>query len=68
VTCARKEALRGPEYLPAYSCLLQINHNNSYYLFGAFCILFYTFQPRTLSLVCAILQQCAAAAAAAAAG
>ena len=35
VICAREEALRGPESLPAYSCLLQINYNNSYNLFGA---------------------------------
>ena len=38
VICACEEALRGPESLPAYSCLLQINHNkinNSCNVFGA---------------------------------
>ena len=35
VICACEEALRGPEFLPAYSCLLQINYNNSCNLFGA---------------------------------
>ena len=52
VICACEEVLRGPETLPANSCLLQINYNKSCNLFGARVLHFVLHFSPTHSCMC----------------